>query len=610
MFIHRQRKEISTDTQGTYFIYTMERQEIQQYASNLETTLDLVRLLNKIKYDALGDKCHPFHEKQITYYCNPRRTELKRYINFTIPKKCGGERTLSAPVRGLKSILFSLNTLLQAIYEPSKYAMGFAPGRSVVDNAKVHVGQRYIYNIDLKDFFPSIDKSRVWKRLTLPPFNFTSDIAHTIAGLCTMRIVEDDKERFVLPQGAPTSPILTNAICDTLDRRLGAVAKRFGLRYSRYADDITFSSMHYVYGKDGGFINELHRIIRGQNFTINETKTRLQILGNRQEVTGLIVSDKINVAQSYIREVRTLLYIWEKYGYMAASECYMKAHKANSVCRRKGGSPLLDAVLKGKLQYLKMVKGEDDSTYTQLNNRLMKLIQNSTKGVKYATDKCANIAYLQTMSLQDFENAYSLVQYKEIPEPKHYFVSGDTERSISWSHTIPIRSLFDEKDERKELRNKYQISLCSNGTIQFYLLHKKLVAPQYTKQTQNLVAALEKELLELVSDDAFLNILGEEDKGGVLENRDSVLSESTTNALIRLSDVAKSDEDLSFALNELCDDGLDHIITAIEEIESGSPDPFADLSQDAIRAIQTEFERNRNESSTATLEVDDESVGD
>ena len=175
---------------------------------------DLRRVLNLVKRDTLGDKAHSFLLKQITYYCNPRRTEVVRYKDFTIPKKSGGVRNISAPVRGLKSILTSLNTILQAIYEPSKHAMGFVPGRSVVDNAKTHLGQNYVYNIDLQNFFPSIDKSRVWKRLTLPPFNFTSELADVVAGLCTMRIIGDNGEtRYVLPQGAPTSPTLTNIIC-------------------------------------------------------------------------------------------------------------------------------------------------------------------------------------------------------------------------------------------------------------------------------------------------------------------------------------------------------------------------------------------------------------
>ena len=253
----------------------MERDEIRTAAQTINNIEDLRRLLNRVKREALGDKTHPFQLKQITYYCNPRRTSVRRYINFSIPKKSGGERVISAPVPGLKSILFSLNTILQALYEPSKHAMGFVPGRSIVDNANIHLGQNYIYNIDLKDFFPSVDKSRIWKRLTLPPFGFSSEVADVIAGLCTMRLEVEGEEqvRYVLPQGAPTSPTLTNIICAKLDRQLGLLAKKNGMRYSRYADDITFSSMHYAYAQDGEFMRELNDIIAQNRFTINEKKS-------------------------------------------------------------------------------------------------------------------------------------------------------------------------------------------------------------------------------------------------------------------------------------------------------------------------------------------------
>lgn len=450
----------------------MERFEIQQYASELENRQDLVDLLNEIKRAALGDKYHSFQEKQIAYYCNPKRTDCIRYINFTIPKKSGGERTISAPVRGLKSILFSLNTLLQALYEPSKYAMGFAPGRSVVDNAKLHIGQRYIYNIDLKDFFPSIDKSRVWKRLTLPPFNFNSDIAHTIAGLCTMRIVEEGKERFVLPQGAPTSPILTNAICDTLDRRLGAVAKRFGLRYSRYADDITFSSLHYVYGKDGEFIKELHRIIKEQNFTINESKTRLQSLGYRQEVTGVIVSDKINVCQEYVREIKTLLHIWDKYGYMAACNSYAKSHHIKKDGTRRASSPKLELVIAGKLQYMKMVKSAEDAVYLNLQTKFNTLVK-SIKKVEFAIGG-RDIAYLQTMTREQFRKE-KLVDITIDAENKDaYYEIGDQRYNVIISRSISEGILLQLAtcSANDECWNKYRISLCENNNVQFYMLHK------------------------------------------------------------------------------------------------------------------------------------------
>src|SRR5690606_14368924 len=123
----------------------------------------------------------------------------------------------------------------------------------------------------------------------------------------------------VLPQGAPTSPVLTNAICERLDVRLHGVAKRFGMNYTRYADDLTFSSMHNtyeikpgvsakIYEKDSAFDQEVRRIIADQNFHIKESKVRLQKPGYRQEVTGLSVNNKINVSGRYVKQLRQWIF--------------------------------------------------------------------------------------------------------------------------------------------------------------------------------------------------------------------------------------------------------------------------------------------------------------
>ena len=132
---------------------------------------------------------------------------------------------------------------------------------------------------------------------------------------------------YKLPQGAPTSPLLTNAICDTLDRRLAGLARRFGLHYTRYADDITFSSMHNVYQDGSPFRHELERIVSGQHFKINAKKTRLNHRGERQEVTGLTVGEKVNVARRYVKDVRAILHIWERYGMNAAVAKFYPRYK-------------------------------------------------------------------------------------------------------------------------------------------------------------------------------------------------------------------------------------------------------------------------------------------
>ena len=341
---------------------------IQQRVAGLQSKEDLLCLLNELKAEDLGHDKYAFTFRQLNFYCNPNNTR-GRYASFDIKKKSGGVRHIDAPRSGLMNILYYLNKIFQAIYTPSSAAMGFVQGKSIVNNAQCHVGKNYVFNIDLKDFFPSITQPRVWKRLQLEPLNISQPVANVIAGLCCMKKRnEDGTFSYILPQGAPTSPIITNMICDKLDRRLKGLAARFNLTYTRYADDITFSSNHYEYAENGKFRTELQRIITDQGFSINEKKTRLQKKGSHQEVTGLIVNEKANVTRKYVREVRSLLYIWEKYGYMVADSRFQPRYKQEKGHVKKD-NPCLENVIAGKLQYIKMVKRESDSTFIALQNR-------------------------------------------------------------------------------------------------------------------------------------------------------------------------------------------------------------------------------------------------
>ena len=273
-----------------------------------------------------------------------------------------------------------------------------------MNKKKVHRALRHT------PFFPSVEQARVWKRLQSQPFNFPKQIANVLAGLCSMRQERDvadetkkhdnDKKfKFVLPQGSPVSPIITNMVCDTLDRRLAGLARRFGLKYSRYADDITFSSMHYVYAPNGKFYKEMCRLISEQGFMINEEKTRLQKLGARQEVTGIIVSDKLNVTQKYIRDIRNILYIWDRYGYTEAlSKFFRKYNKEKGHVKKV--EPDLQNVINGKLMYLKMVKGEEDSVYMRLFSKFKKLVNRDFGSEKTNT---YGITYVDSRPLLKFE---------------------------------------------------------------------------------------------------------------------------------------------------------------------------------------------------------------
>lgn len=375
----------------------MEKREIAQRVSKLQNKEDLLQLLNDIVKDELGSEhTFSFSLKQLTYYCNPNNVR-GRYRHFSIPKKSGGQRIISAPSKGLSHMLYYVNIMLKAVYQPSGYAMGFVEGRSVVDNASRHIGQNYVYNTDLENFFPSIEQPRVWKRFQLAPFNFNQQIASVLAGLCCIKEKQEDgKFIYILPQGAPTSPLITNAICDKLDRRLGGLAHRFGLHYSRYADDITFSSMHNVYQENGEFQTELKRIIEGQNFHLNIGKTRLQKLGERQEVTGLTVSNRVNTSREYVAEIRNLLHIWEKYGYNDAFKSFYSKYKTKKGHIKKG-EPMLENVLYGKLQYLKMVKGYKDPVYSALQARYDRLTSPVNAEAKKSLD------YLRSFTIAEFE---------------------------------------------------------------------------------------------------------------------------------------------------------------------------------------------------------------
>jgi len=265
--------------------------------------------------------------------------------------------------------------MLQAVYDPHPAATGFVWNKSIVDNAKAHTGKNYVYNLDIKDFFHSFDRNRVKMGFFMKPFNLKNEkenLAFFLACLCTHPFEFNNKKMIVLPQGSPTSPTITNILCRNLDRRLSGLAKRYNLTFTRYADDITFSSSQNVYNK-AEFQIELHRIIEeDQQLVINPKKTRLQKIGYRQEVTGLVVNEKSNVQKRYIKQVRMWLYYWEKYGYNKAIQLFKQDYNIDRG-HLKSADPNMDLVIDGKLEFLKMVKGADDSTYKKLHTRFLKL---------------------------------------------------------------------------------------------------------------------------------------------------------------------------------------------------------------------------------------------
>ncbi|MDE6548307.1 MAG: reverse transcriptase family protein [Muribaculaceae bacterium] len=297
----------------------------------------------------------------------------KAYFEFEIPKKSGGARRISAPDIRLKHIQQSINILLQSLCEVSPEATGFVPGRSIVTNAKIHLGSKVIFNCDLQDFFPSISKEMVRGSLIneLRKYNASHRVVDILANLVT---VPDKNGTEVLPQGAPTSPVVSNIVVKRLDQRLRVFAEKNGYRYSRYADDITFSSVADTHPALPIRSNAIISIIKDCGFDINPKKTVLSTAGKRHEVTGLTVGCKVNVSRSYVKQLRVLMHLWESRGYAEARIIYMRDF-------RGGQEVELAKVINGKINYLCMVKGKNDSTYRRFKFRyrnLMKQLKAST----------------------------------------------------------------------------------------------------------------------------------------------------------------------------------------------------------------------------------------
>ena len=368
------------------------------------SAIELLEALNVAKVCVYGSGAWPFTMAQLLHFANPKKNYIN-YLHKTVPKKNGGMREISSPVWMLKMFQAAAGRMLQDYYEAPSAVTGFVPGRSVVDNASRHIRRNYVYNADLKDFFPSITRKRVKSALMRPPFSFGAEAAHLLSGICCAhadlarkgREIHWEIQRYrwdgierktvdyltevpaTLPQGAPSSPVLSNAVCLRLDKRLAGLARRFQATYSRYADDITFSSNHNVFQEGYSFLKEFRKIIADEGFTLNEAKLRLQEKGQRQEVTGLVVNRKVNVCRKYIRDIGSLLYIWERYGVDAAYARFLK----HSIEWRKvddGVShdtvifrPHMVETVQGRLAYLRMVRGNDDPVWSRLNNRFMKL---------------------------------------------------------------------------------------------------------------------------------------------------------------------------------------------------------------------------------------------
>ena len=297
--------------------------------------------------------------------------ESQRYHTFKIPKRNGGEREISAPLSAIKTIQRRLSEHIYKHYKVKPCAHGFVKKRDVVSNASRHRHHRWVVNVDLKDFFPTINFGRVRGAFLGRPFNCPEKVATLLAQICCFN--------GKLPQGAPTSPIVSNVVCHQLDNRLLDFAKENRLVYTRYADDITFSTnlkeVPTALGQmdeSGGFSlgSGIRQVIESCGFHINEAKVHCSSQYNRQMVTGLVTNSIVNVPRTYVKQIRCMLHAYEKYGLAKAAKEHFEKFDS-----RKTDFPELTfrKILAGTIGYLGHVKGKRDRLYLKLAARMKRL---------------------------------------------------------------------------------------------------------------------------------------------------------------------------------------------------------------------------------------------
>ena len=271
----------------------------------IEVAIEYAEQLHKKNLPIIYDQQHFFQlvgydEEYVIAIANQSEYFYKKY---SIPKRNGDRRIIHEPLPSLKEIQ---TWILEYILNPgaktyvSSVAKAYMPKQSVRDNARFHKGQKYILCLDLKDFFGSISFRQVFS--VFRNMGYSKALATLLSNICILNNA--------LPQGAPTSPMLSNMVFKYYDDKIFEYCKERKIRYTRYADDLTFS---------GDFnCKEVISFIRGllskTHFTINDSKTKIISRGNRQEVTGVVVNEKLQTTAIYRKKIRQEVYYIIKFG--------------------------------------------------------------------------------------------------------------------------------------------------------------------------------------------------------------------------------------------------------------------------------------------------------
>jgi len=289
-------------------------------------------------------------------------TKRHHYIQFTIPKKSGGLRYLCTPHRRLADVQKWICAEILNKLPVTVSAQGFVAGRSILTNAQQHCGQDFVLNMDLENFFPSITFPRV--RRVLTHVGYSPAVSTLLALLCTecprQNVEFSGQILWIatgprgLPQGACTSPALSNQVCQRLDRRLAGLAAKLNLRYSRYADDLTFSGGADMQPRIGWLMARIRHLVQEEGFRIRHEKSRVQRRSMAQMVTGLVVNDRPGVPRDEVRRLRAIL--------------HRAAHEGLEA-QNRDGHPNFRAWVEGMIGFIGMARPELAARFTeQLRN--------------------------------------------------------------------------------------------------------------------------------------------------------------------------------------------------------------------------------------------------
>lgn len=398
---------------------------------------------------SLSELCFLAYSRQVS--------TVSHYKQFKVAKKSGGYRLISAPMPRLKRAQYWILANILEKIPVTEQAHGFVRGRSIVTNAQQHSHSKVVINVDLKDFFPTIDYRRV--KGVFVSLGYSEALAAVFALLTTSAETERvtlDGEAFHiaqgerrLPQGAPSSPALTNILCWKLDKRLQGAAHALGFEYSRYADDLTFSSKSAEKDAASKLLWRVRQIVNAEGFKVHPDKTRVMYRHKRQEVTGVVVNEKPSIERKELKKFRALLFQIEKSG---------------PTGKHWGNAPLFPAI-DGYANYVAMVNPEKGIPLQQKVARLKRQYGYTVKPWR-----------IQTLNRKLF---------------KLKAAQGEAPRDGWWTPAAPAAPLLlktdlQRKEERKRQRNNAATEDARDGALSVSMAPANPVVPdQSTTQSSN-----------------------------------------------------------------------------------------------------------------------------